>query len=272
MRKLQYLVISFLISLAVIIAKPIVGFSQTQSTQTLSNDQLLQLFPLRNEDTVRFVRMPPFGSDLSKVPLDYFDLVMQRTNNKILRFREMPVPVYVTSVEVEPSFTSACRESFEMWEATSHGMVRFTQVNNPQLARIRVIFNHLGLKQSVGNCALGAHTVTRWQPAETNLENIGPLDILALSLGLKPGQEKYNVPAQVIEVNLDLIYSKSANIRLLVLQNMVAHELGHALGIFAHSPIISDLMYGITDEYSRISYRDLNTLTKIYQAPVDVPL
>lgn len=271
MPKIRYLFICLFISLPSIIAKPIAAFSQTLANQTLSNDQLLGLFPLRNEDTVRFVRMPPFGSDQSKVPLDYFDLVLQRTNNKILRFKTMPVPVYI-STSAGPAFTFACRHSFEMWETASHGLVRFIQVDNPQLARIQVIFNHLGLQQSVGDCALGAHTVTRWQPNDNNSGNKSPLDILALSLGLKPGEEQYNVPAQVIEVNLDLIDSKPENIRLLVLQNMVAHELGHALGILAHSPLISDLMYRITDECSRISNRDLNTLGKLYQAPIDIPL
>jgi Predicted Zn-dependent protease len=83
---------------------------------------------------------------------------------------------------------------------------------------------------------------------------------------------KYTVPPQEIEVNLDLIYSKVPEARFLLTKNIIAHELGHALGLLGHSPDKGDLMYSITDEHSRLSQRDLNTLQKLYQKKVDVPL
>jgi predicted Zn-dependent protease len=83
---------------------------------------------------------------------------------------------------------------------------------------------------------------------------------------------KYTVPPQEIEVNLDMIDHKYKEARYLLLRNIIAHELGHALGLLGHSPNNNDMMFNITDEYSRISERDLNTLNKLYQKKTDIPL
>ncbi|MGK7914141.1 MAG: matrixin family metalloprotease [Prochloraceae cyanobacterium] len=46
------------------------------------------------------------------------------------------------------------------------------------------------------------------------------------------------------------------------------HEIGHALGIWGHSPLESDVMYlSAVRNSPHISPRDINTLKKIYQQP-----
>lgn len=47
------------------------------------------------------------------------------------------------------------------------------------------------------------------------------------------------------------------------------HELGHALGIFRHSPDIGDIMY-FSPEVTELSERDRQTAEVLYHAPVTV--
>ncbi len=52
------------------------------------------------------------------------------------------------------------------------------------------------------------------------------------------------------------------------IESAAKHELGHALGIWGHSPLETDVMYGTQVRNSPpISPRDINTLKRVYQQP-----
>jgi hypothetical protein len=227
--------------------------------------KVLELLPLPNTFNANYVRIQPPGAKVD-LTSDYLGEVMRATQGKVVRFRQMPIPVYIAPAP-DPSLARACVHGFETWEERSGGIVRFVQIDEPERARIKVVWGHLGVSSNPADCSMGAHTVTKWQANGTK-----KIDLNKLSAPFLKGGARYIVPPQVIEVNLDLIYSKSEEIRMLLLQNVVAHELGHALGILSHSPERGDLMFAVTDECSRISQRDLNTLKRIYQSKVDVAL
>lgn len=231
---------------------------------------LIPKIPLANMDKACFVRMDRPESKAS-YQTNYMDVVKLASKGRDLHFKDFPIPVYIEPLS-DNYYIQACLDAFKTWQQESHNLVLFTFVTDTNQARIIVIWRHLGIASDDGTCALGAHTITKFKKESSNKVGMViaggiPIPIVSPNLSLK-----YEVPPQVIEVNLDLIEAKVPNTRLIVLKNIITHEVGHALGLLGHSPYRADMMYSITDEYSHISKRDLTTLQLLYSKTPDIPL
>jgi len=202
---------------------------------------------------------------------DYFNAVMDASKNRVFKFENMPIPVFIVS-PTDQAYGAAALAACGDWERRSQGLIRFAPQTRPDAARIKITWAHLGNKSDSQDSTLGGHTMTKWTKKPSGRLSLLSLGAIPVPLYIPTRGPKYTVPPQVIEINLDLIDKKDADIRYLTLRNIVAHELGHAIGLLGHSPNNGDLMFPITDEHSRISERDLNTIKRLYDKKTTVPL
>lgn len=124
------------------------------------------------------------------------------------------------------------------------------------------------------------------QPLDADITILRSTPPLQLESGNKPGAKVSLGRVRAAETRFEL-YEKSGRsqpilshrFKILLSPNQAApytlatarHEIGHALGIWGHSPLPTDALYfAQVANPPRLSARDINTLKRIYQQPTQL--
>lgn len=183
---------------------------------------------------------------------DYFDRIAS-TPLGYLIWSEFPVKVYIE----KPTTTgdrSATNIRSEHWLKSIIDAVKewneflpLIEIESPELANIIIKRSPPPIDAGI-NSKTGLFEIPRARTAQTRYQ-----------FYLKSNQQK-----KIISQRMTVEISPDRGDR--VIKAAARHELGHALGIWGHSPNPNDALYfSATSDPPSISIRDINTLKKIYQ-------
>lgn len=183
---------------------------------------------------------------------DYFDQI-ESTPLGYLIWSKFPVKVYLEKPSRVDTEVASDRR-FQAWVTTVRKAIAEWNVYLPlqeidnQAAADILIMRSPAPREIKLNPETGLYDLPRAIAAQTNYDFYL--------------QENKSVIAHHMAINID---PSSLGLSLLA---TVRHELGHALGIWGHSPTEADaLYYSQVREPQPISPRDINTLVRIYQQP-----
>ncbi len=182
----------------------------------------------------------------SAFPADaYFDHITVFSDGRITRFTQMPIRVHIAPTPIGVEGVEAYLESFRYamreWEAAADGRIQFQEVAATEEADIRVRWQRSGLTQ-ITDTALGKTELSRL--SETDFE-------VGMVLALR-------------ETGSAVLLSPEK------MRTVCLHELGHAIGLWGHSPDSADVLF-FAAAAQRPTDRDRATLLKVYATPLHAP-
>ncbi|HEY9696498.1 MAG TPA: matrixin family metalloprotease [Trichocoleus sp.] len=182
---------------------------------------------------------------------NYFAAI-QSTPVGFLIWSRFPIRVFVEppsqmpTVDRSQDWVDAVAQAVQEWQV----YLPLERVNSQEQADISIWRSTPPLRQSNSQTTVGNNQGLRAQAAETRYELF---------------VDRSTVPA--ILSHRFTVRLRSGQTKAYILAS-ARHELGHALGIWGHSPSPTDVMYfSQIRNPPAISERDINTLKQIYQQP-----
>ncbi len=176
---------------------------------------------------------------------DYATAATRSSQGRKLLWRNRfgPVLVHVRLDTPEQAFVAPLvRRSLDAWELAANQRLQFKEVADERRANILVVLREKALADPYSDVG---HT--EYQMTEEQLER-GRMDFVTVTLNIGDADEVRTLP---IEARQQQIY------------RMALHEMGHAIGIWGHSPDPGDVMF-THPIASQLSNRDVKTIQKLY--------
>ena len=203
--------------------------------------------------------------------VDYFDHITLFSQGRITRFTQMPIRVYISPVLKDSPYLPEIRYAMQAWYNASDGDIRFEEIDVPQNADIRVSWGHTGFLADFQDTRLGSAELTRLKDSVQIGTFSNGLDVGSITTVEDREAETTHEISFTVEVILMLEgYGTVGELSQEEMRTVCVHEFGHAIGLWGHSPHPGDICYP-TATAQQPSDRDIATLRKLYNTPLNVP-
>jgi predicted Zn-dependent protease len=217
---------------------------------------------------------------------DYYDAIQYVNENKVVRFKEMPVKVYLPvgeNITYRDLYRQAAIRAFDIWKLKSNGKIDYVLVDNPKKSDIVVMWqDHF---PETGNAIGNTSTSSGY-----NVQRNAAGNVIASTGYFMPGYYGYGASLlgalvgglgntkKIRDVKLRIGTMPAMKLQdeqaLNLIESIASHEFGHAIGITAHSTNPNDIMYyelPTDGVFAKIpTLRDIDTVIKLYNQKPDI--
>ena len=165
-------------------------------------------------------------------------------DGKLHIFKKKPILIYVPKNEYYDAITQA----FVTYNYQFKGLLSFKATNDPNKSDVKIVFTD-NLMHKIDN---------------PNIIGVG-------------GPKRYNDDGSIANSELMVrnVYPNGKKPGMILIYNVILHEIGHCIGIMGHSPNGGDLMFEREDVNSsyrlkNFSYRDIETIKLMYSGRIDL--
>lgn len=182
----------------------------------------------------------------------------------------MPIQVYISKTIKDSPYLPELRHAMREWVTATEHLITFQETEMFKEADIHISAGESNLITYL-DTRLGSAELTRiYYPTQITFTSEKPEQNKETKINTEEQQsdEKNEID---FRVNIILLLESDGTIDELTqkeMRSVCLHELGHALGLWGHSPYEGDINYAVVSA-QHPSERDINTLRKLYNTPLN---